>query len=220
MSSGTSIIAYSHEDSPNPLNVILNTIAYDHYNDRLYAGGEGGVFLYMNNMTLGNLMATDTLVFEGPAPATETKEVTDIYILTKNQPILSPFPALGVPALDIAHDVVNRNTLWAATVEGISRSVDYGMTWVRKPFTDGSGVNNRAIIIDPTNTINVMAGSEDGLYRTTDAGATWKRIRSGLGNHKTITCLTQAAGAPGARRKVWVGTSGGVFMGRQSLDLE
>jgi hypothetical protein len=65
-----------------------------------------------------------------------------------------------------------------------------------------------------------MSGSEDGLYRSTDGGSNWTRIKSGLGNFKTITSLTQGSGAAGIRRKVWVGTSGGVFIGKQSLSLE
>lgn len=219
VSSGTETIeAYSDGDSPNPLNVILNTIVFDDYNDRLYAGGEDGVFLYMNNMTDSNLTYQIARAFKYPRPATETEDIP-FYTLSDNQPRRAN-PDMENPSLDLALDVINRNTLWAATVGGIYRSVNNGMTWAASAFTEGSGVNTRAIIVDPTNTINVMAGSEDGLYRTTDAGGTWKRIRSGLGNHKTITCLIQAAGAPGARRKVWVGTAGGVFMGRQSLDLE
>jgi photosystem II stability/assembly factor-like uncharacterized protein len=125
-----------------------------------------------------------------------------------------------VSILDLALDTVNRNTVWAATVDGIYRSVDNGVTWTLKGFGSGSSINIRAIIVDPTNTINVLAGSEDGLYRSTDAGSSWTRIRSGLGNHKTVTSLIQAAGLAGARRKVWVGTAGGVFVGKQSLDLE
>ena len=94
------------------------------------------------------------------------------------------------------------------------------MNWSNYAFSGGVNTNCRCIIVDPNNTINVMSGSEDGLYRTTNGGSSWTRIRSGLGNYKTITSLTQAAGAAGKRRKVWVGTSGGVFVGKQSLSLE
>lgn len=216
-SPAVTVYAFSNIDIPNPINAILNTITYDDYNDRLYAGGENGVFLYMNEMT-PNLRVTSGNIFLAPAPSTAITLAT-FSVLTDAQPRRAN-PDMAAPPLDLAIDVVNRNTLWAATVGGIYRSVNNGMTWAASAFTEGSGVNTRAVIVDPTNTINVMAGSEDGLYRTTDAGGTWKRILSGLGNHKTITCLIQAAGAPGARRKVWVGTAGGVFMGRQSLDLE
>jgi hypothetical protein len=212
------IDAYSNVYNPNPIGGILNTIAYDDYNDRLYAGGEGGIFLYMNNTDVPNLISISANAFVADAPSVTTAFIT-FFILSTNQPKQYTISATD-PPLDIALDVVNRNTLWAATVGGVYRSVDNGANWSASAFGVGSTVNTRAIIVDSTNTINVMAGSEDGLYRSTNAGGSWKRIRSGLGNHKTITCLTQAAGLAGARRKVWVGTAGGVFMGKQSLDLE
>ena len=84
----------------------------------------------------------------------------------------------------------------------------------------GTTTNCRAILVDPNNTINVIAGSEDGIYRTVNSGTSWTRIKSGLGNYKTVTSLAQGAGAANQRRKIWVGTSGGVFIGKQSLALE
>jgi hypothetical protein len=216
-SPAVTIDAYSNKNDANPIGAIMNTIAYDDFNDRLYAGGEDGVFLYMNEI-VPNLVEVTSLAFTGNAPSVATANET-FYILSGKQP-RQAFPNMTNPPLDLALDVVNRNTLWAATVGGIYRSVNNGMSWALSTFGDGSGVNSRAILIDPTNTINILAGSEDGLYRTTNAGSAWKRIKSGLGNHKTVTSLIQAAGIAGARRKVWVGTPGGVFMGRQSLDLE
>lgn len=221
--SGGSIVALSDQVYVNPINSILKTVAYDEYLDRLYAGGEGGIFLYLLSTDEANLRLLNLVpAFLGAAPATDTFTLASAYTLTGNQPLPAAQPTLPEtsPPLDISIDVVNRNTIWAATVQGVYRSVDNGSTWEAKAFGTGSVVNTRTIIVDPTNTINVLAGSEDGLYRSTDAGGSWKRIRSGLGNHKTITSLTQAAGLAGARRKVWVGTAGGVFMGKQSLDLE
>lgn len=210
------VSAYSNLDNQNPINGILQTIAYDDYSDRLYAGGEGGIFLYMSNTAVPNMISVTANAFIAPDPSVVTSNQT-FYVLSTNQPVMV---TLGNPPLDLALDVINRNTLWAATVGGVYRSVDNGLSWSTSAFGTGSNVNTRAIIVDPTNTINVLAGSEDGLYRTTTAGGSWTRIKSGLGNHKTITSLTQAAGLAGARRKVWVGTAGGVFMGKQSLDLE
>ncbi|HOY66999.1 MAG TPA: hypothetical protein PLP29_08920 [Candidatus Ozemobacteraceae bacterium] len=213
--------AYSFDDSSNPIGSILNTLVYDDYNDRLYAAGDSGIFLRMNDTVTGNLRELSSYTFLAPEPDISMGTGTffelgaplDIYYITTD---------FSGTALDMAIDAVNRNTIWAATVSGVYRSISNGMpgSWEKKPFAAGSSVNTRAIIVDSTNTINVLAGSEDGLYRSTDAGATWKRIKSGLGNHKTITSLIQAAGIAGARRKVWAGTAGGVFMGRQSLDLE
>ncbi|MGM0599010.1 MAG: hypothetical protein ACQETH_04230 [Candidatus Rifleibacteriota bacterium] len=210
------VSAYTNTYNDNPIDGILKTIAYDDYNNRLYAGGEDGIFLYMKNTSVPNLIETTADAFVANPPSVATT-LSNFYLLSGNQPEQN---TLAAPPLDMALDQINRSTIWAATVGGVYRSVDNGTTWTAKGFGTGSTVNTRAIIVDPTNTINVLAGSEDGLYRSTDAGGSWKRIRSGLGNHKTITCLIQAAGRAGERRKVWVGTAGGVFMGRQSLDLE
>ncbi len=210
------IDAYTNVFEANPINGILQTIAYDDFNDRLYAGGEGGVFLYMSNTATPNMQVITATAFTANPPSVNVALIS-FYVLTANQPVIV---TLGHPPLDLALDIINRNTLWAATVGGVYRSVDNGLTWTPSAFGTGSNINTRAIIVDPTNTINVLAGSEDGLYRTTDAGTSWTRIRSGLGNHKTITGLAQAAGLAGARRKVWAATAGGVFMGKQSLDLE
>lgn len=214
------VSAYSNVNNGNPINGILHTIIYDEYNDRLYAGGEAGTVLYMNDSPVSdptpNLDRITALAFVANAPSVATANLS-FHLLTINQPRTA---VLTADPLDLAIDLVNRNTLWAATVGGVYRSVNNGMSWTARAFGSGSTVNTRTIIVDPTNTINVLAGSEDGLYRSTDAGAAWKRIRSGLGNHKTITSLIQASGLAGARRKVWVGTAGGVFMGKQSLDLE
>ncbi|NLF98262.1 MAG: hypothetical protein GX569_16135 [Candidatus Riflebacteria bacterium] len=211
--------AYSNKDSPNPVNGILRSITYDDYNDRLYAAGEGNRFFYLADTSTPNIIATAEYVFANDSPDIATVP-KNIKRLSDNQPTETLAQGLfGLP-LDIVVDTINRNTIWAATVDGVYRTVNSGNNWESKPFLVGSSVNSRAIIVDPNNTINVLAGSEDGLYRTTDAGTSWTRIKSGLGNHKTITGLAQAAGLAGARRKVWAATAGGVFMGKQSLDLE
>ena len=128
---------------------------------------------------------------------------------------------IGNSVNDLVVDMYNRSTAWVATVAGLSRTTDSGTTWSNIPLTGGSSINCSTVIIDSTNTVNAMTGTEDGVYRiTANNGFVSKRIRSGLGNHKLIRSLTQSAGLPGSRRKVWVGTSGGVFIGQESLDLE
>lgn len=143
-----------------------------------------------------------------------------IYKPAHAQPEVQEYSLGGGLVLALAFDPNTPTTFWATTNQGLMRSEDGGKSFQTIAISGGSSVNTKCIIVDPTNVINIMVGSEDGLYRSTDPKNTWKRIRSGLGNHKTINSLTQASGAPGARRRVWVGTTGGVFVGRQSLDLE
>lgn len=213
--------AYSNVTTVNPINADLKPILFDEANGRLYGAGEKGRFLFYSDADQKNIENIIASTFSSSAPSTDA-DTASIYTLEiKHSPFSQPVFDPDNIVSDFSLDLINRNTIWAATVAGVFRSVNYGATWELKPLgAAGSAVNTKAILVDQTNTINVLAGSEDGLYRSTDAGATWKRIFSGLGNHKTITCLTQASGKAGERRKVWVGTAGGVFMGRASLDLE
>ncbi|RCK79997.1 MAG: hypothetical protein OZSIB_3866 [Candidatus Ozemobacter sibiricus] len=213
------VTALSNQLQPNPLlGVRIHSLAYDAYNDRLFAGGEQGSLLNIGQTETGNLTRlTNTKIFSGSAGI-------DTYLGTAY--VKSGVPVQSVTNsqendlfLALALDPNTRTTLWCASVTGLKRSTNSGRDLISISF-GGSSVNTKSVLVDPTNVINVMSGSEDGLYRSTDAGSSWTRIRSGLGNHKTINSLAQASGAAGERRRVWVGTTGGVFLGRQSLDLE
>ena len=115
----------------------------------------------------------------------------------------------------IAIDPNTPTTIWKVKNDGVFRSTDDGNNF----SSLANYVNVRDIFIDPINTINVYVGTEDGLYRTKDAGATWKRIKTGLEGHSTINALGLTPGGLGTRR-IFSGTTNGVFMGRTSLDLE
>jgi len=124
-------------------------------------------------------------------------------------------PAGGV-VLSMAIDPNTPTTIWKGKDVGIFRTTD------GTSFTQISGispVNVRDIFIDPINTINVYIGTEAGLYRTRDAGANWKQIKSGLEGHTAINTLGLSPGNVGTRR-IFCGTTEGVFMGGKSLDLE
>lgn len=214
--------AYSDGFNSNPYQGSrIKALAYDEQNDRLFAGGENQLFLNISNTSTGNLAKLDNRpIFTGPAPSISTY-MGSVYVYTLNQPLQTRIPEGNPPGvcLAIALDVNTRSTLWATAVDGVKRSIDAANSFSSLSFT-GDTVNTKCILVDPTNVINVMSGSEDGLFRSTNAGVTWKRIKSGLGNNKTVNSLTQAGGPAGARRRVWVGLTGGVFLGRQSLDLE
>ena len=208
--------AHSYNEYDNPINAGVRSIRYDNLNKSLYFGTSSGNVYYCPSLKQNMKYHENQPVFRGSS-GSETVNL-NFYAYNGSTSYPSAGSISGVP-LAIALDVINTNTLWCATTRGVSRSIDYGSNWTSYSFGDVD-TNARCVLVDPNNTINVMAGSEDGLYRTTDGGQNWTRIRSGLGNYKTITSLAQAPGAADERRKVWVGTSGGVFIGRQSLQLE
>ncbi|MDD2997444.1 MAG: hypothetical protein PHV05_00205 [Candidatus Riflebacteria bacterium] len=115
----------------------------------------------------------------------------------------------------LAVDPNTPSTIWKAKDSGVFRSTDDGETFAQS----GNYTNVRDIFIDPINTVNVYIGTETGLYRTRNAGSTWKQIKSGLEGHTTINALGLTPGGVGTRR-IFCGTTNGIFMGRTTLDLE
>ncbi len=116
---------------------------------------------------------------------------------------------------DIEVDPNTTTTIWLAKDTGIFRSTNDGSLFT----SQGAYTNVFDIFIDPINTVNVYIGTESGLYRSRDAGATWKQIKSGLEGHTTINTLGLTPGGIGLRR-IFCGTTNGIFMGRTTLDLE
>ena len=213
-----SVTAFSNTEQDNPIQSFVRSVRFDNLNRSLYFGTSSSQVFHCPSITGSNMIRHSTAECFSGSSGIGTRYVSPVF----EYPDLS-YPNRGsvsaVP-LAIALDVINTNTIWVATTNGVARSIDYGMNWSSYSFSGGTSTNCKCILVDPNNTINVMSGSEDGLYRSTNGGSSWTRIRSGLGNFKTVTSLTQAAGAAGQRRKVWVGTSGGVFIGKQSLSLD
>ena len=211
------ITAYSFTQYDNPILSFVRSVKFDSLNRSLYFGTSSSQVFQCPSLKTNMSRLPSATIFTGPSGiATDTAMPVFTYpdLAYPNSGTVSAVP------MAIALDVINTNTIWVATTNGVARSIDYGRNWTSYSFSGGTSTNCKCILVDPNNTINIMSGSEDGLYRSTDGGSSWTRIRSGLGNFKTITSLTQAAGAAGQRRKVWVGTSGGVFIGKQSLSLE
>lgn len=214
------ITYWSCNATANPIEAKVLSIKYDNLNKSLYFGTDSGNVYYLPSLVPNMYKITNVRQWSEPSGSESHNVYLPSFLWIYGDKLEYPsYGSVNATPMAIALDVINTNTLWTATTNGVYRSTNYGMTWAQHSF-GGVDTNSKAIIVDPNNTINVMAGSEDGLYRTVNGGSNWTRIRSGLGNYKTITALGQAAGAAGEKRKVWVGTSGGVFMGKQSLALE
>ncbi|HET6993204.1 MAG TPA: hypothetical protein VFJ43_17855, partial [Bacteroidia bacterium] len=67
---------------------------------------------------------------------------------------------------------------------GVYKTTDGGITWnptgLTFQLTQGEASLIRKIIIDPTNSNNLLACGVSGMYRSTDAGVTWTNVNNGL----------------------------------------
>ncbi len=79
-------------------------------------------------------------------------------------------------------DPGNGQKVWAATTEGVYRSLDGGGTWTRVHAV----IMAMDLEIDPGNGDRVyvgcgnLASTGQGVYRTTDGGATWTKLTNGI----------------------------------------
>jgi hypothetical protein len=161
--------------------------------------------------------ATDWF-FDGPTGIASSPQTTRYTLVNQTDP---PRPVNVTPAdlgiiYDISIDPGNPNTLLVATSNGVYRSINAGRTFTLL----ANKTNCYATLIDPTNVTYFFFGTEDGLYRSKNGGATWTNIQSGLSGTRTIYSFTLSPGPPGSKRRIWVGTSNGVFADGRSLDLE
>lgn len=94
------------------------------------------------------------------------------------------------------------SVVWAATHEGLKRSIDGGENWDTFEIVDStsgdliipSQFTSVCLVEDPTNPM-LFVGSIDGLARSTNDGVTWEVIKF----------------AESFKKAVWTGTAAGIF---------
>ena len=101
----------------------------------------------------------------------------------------------------LAVSPVQPDTLFAATDDGVYRSVDAGGSWSRSSPSEGA---LSVLVLSDGNT--VLAGTADGrVLRTADSGRTWSHVTRGIPGMK-VSILTAVPGQPGT---VCAGTNNG-----------
>ncbi len=183
--------------------------------DRLYFGNDNGeIGLFTSSRTIPSpLVAFSNSPIFSAADGVNTNNGSGYYM----SPGLTGHPRSTISGnlTDISIDPNSPWTLLAATSRGLYRSTDNAANF----SAIANDINTRGTLIDPTNVTYFFYGAENGLYRSKDAGTTWNQIKSGLSSHLVINCFTQSEGPPGSKRRIWVGTTGGVYAGAKSLDL-
>lgn len=91
----------------------------------------------------------------------------------------------GLGIADILVDASNTNIMYAATGDrdhsatssyGVLKSTDAGATWQVSGLTSVHTIYN--LLLDDSNSNNLLAGTSSGVYRSTDAGLTWANVSS------------------------------------------
>ncbi len=81
---------------------------------------------------------------------------------------------------DVSIDPNNSNTYYIGTLgAGMLKSTDGGVTLNQVNSGFSSSASVRKIIVDPTNSNNVLLASSSGVYRSTNGGSSWTLSKSG-----------------------------------------
>jgi photosystem II stability/assembly factor-like uncharacterized protein len=135
--------------------------------------------------------------------------------------LTSPFGEF-VSALVI--DPLDTRVLYAATMDGVFKSIDSAESWVRLDLGLGTGSQDTAALaIDPLNSNVLYAGTSlSGVLKSTDAGASWQSANNGL-NWREITHMAVDPSNPGTlyagARGLFRSTDGGGNWSKSGTDV-
>ena len=93
------------------------------------------------------------------------------------------------------------STILVGTTNGISRSTDYGSSWI----SVDSGLTSKYINSLFVDSNFVFAGTNGGIFRTADAGTIWSSVNDGLAN-TSVNCLAAVD------QYLFAGTKNGIFV--------
>ncbi len=145
-------------------------------------------FLLFNLILVTSTSAQDTDGSSDSSPAINSSLVSTLKFRGIGPALMSG------RVLDIAVDPEKRSTWYIATVGGVWKTDNAGVTW--KPIFDGYGSYSiGCVAIDPNNRFTIWVGTGennsqrsvgygDGLYKSTDGGASFKKV--GLDNSEHI----------------------------------
>lgn len=109
--------------------------------------------------------------------------------------------ALNVTAIQV--DAFEADTVYAATLSGLYKSVDAAKSWTRI----GETLHDQmiiAMVLDRTRQGVIYLAGREGIHRSEDGGVTWKALNEGLST-KNVRALAQSQ----ADAAVWyAGTNG------------
>ena len=122
--------------------------------------------------------------------------------------ILSSSRALMVNTILL--DPRRSETLYAATLNGLYKTVDGARSWIRIGQTLPDQMIN-VMALDPLSSGTVYVAGRQGVHKTRDGGLTWKAMNAGLGSLN----VRSLAISPNDPKTVYLGTNGsGLYRSR------
>ena len=118
----------------------------------------------------------------------------------------------GIEALAI--DPIVKNTIYAATLDGIYKSNDEATSWKRIGL---DGVPSFSIVIDPKNPKVIYVGTlGEGIYKSIDGGMSWENKSQGITDPYEEPSVLAIAINPDNTEIIYAGTWNGVFRSNDS----
>jgi photosystem II stability/assembly factor-like uncharacterized protein len=107
----------------------------------------------------------------------------------------------GQNVYSVAVSPTNSSTIWAATLTGLRRSRDGGVSWVKQFSVYNDATTAVAVAPSSPSTLYVTT-FQTGVYRSTDGGSTWHRLS--LPGDVIAFCIVID---PANASHIWVGTA-------------
>jgi photosystem II stability/assembly factor-like uncharacterized protein len=114
---------------------------------------------------------------------------------------------LGGPIFALAAHPGNSDVVFAGALNGVYKSTDSGLTWIRLAQGQLDCQEIRVLAIDPLDANTIYAGGNEGLFRSTDSGNSWVQLGSGLTSDLTLSLAIH----PLQPEMLYVGGDGPVF---------
>lgn len=123
---------------------------------------------------------------------------------TWNKASVDQHESIQVLSLAIAPGSNRGQTLYAATYEGVLKSIDGGMNW-KVEIAGPQDV--MCLAVDPTTAETVYAGTYSGVYKSANGGTSWTNISSDLPNQVIVSLIID----PLSPQTIFAGNHLGLF---------